>query len=145
MYNGVDPCGRLLYSIFVIIYVVSRRSHDPSRRGEPHTTTWPCWNGRKSKPRLPFCGRLGLGFAVSFYSLLATHPPSSTNHHHLYYLSLSYSWKLREFLEHSSIRERKEKEWKESKGKKISRKEGLNQVATRGLIVGIELHIWFPC
>lgn len=56
--------------------------------------------------------------------------------------SLSYSWTFRFFLEHSGIGVRK---IKKVKRKQISSRERQDQVITTDFIVGINLHVYFPC
>jgi len=60
-------------------------------------------------------------------------------------LSLSYSYKLRAFFEHSSNGKRKAKEVQERKWNQRSSKEELDQAVTTILLASIELHVWFPC
>jgi len=59
-------------------------------------------------------------------------------------LSFSLSWSLRVFLEHSSLVQGKEKQAKEMKIKRGSRKGKQDQVALAGILVGNLLHVGFP-
>jgi len=56
-------------------------------------------------------------------------------------LSLSHSWSLRFFLEHSSFGSRKEKQSKGKEGKQGSRKEEKDQASSTGILAGNLLHV----
>lgn len=56
-------------------------------------------------------------------------------------LSLSHSWSLRVFLEHSRFGSNKEKRAKEKEGKQGSRKEKQDQVASARILVGNIFHV----
>ena len=71
---------------------------------------------------------------VPFFSLVLELPLSILSHTH--------SWRLKVFLDHSSIGSRKEKE---GLRRKILSEEEQHIIATVGLFSTINLHVCFPC